>query len=98
MKLGEPHWVEDEWTIHPPQHRSQSVYGALLTEPLTYSSQQDMSYDAAMLFWRTVTQIFFREIRPRGAFNIPRDGPVIFVGAPHNNQVFPDFCLTHRIY
>jgi glycerol-3-phosphate O-acyltransferase/dihydroxyacetone phosphate acyltransferase len=52
-----------------------------------------MSYDAAMLFWRTVTQIFFREIRPRGAFNIPRDGPVIFVGAPHNNQVIPDFVL-----
>lgn len=49
--------------------------------------QQSFKYDAAMLFWRTVTQIFFREIRPRGAFNIPRDGPVIFVGAPHNNQV-----------
>jgi 1-acyl-sn-glycerol-3-phosphate acyltransferase len=40
-----------------------------------------------MIFWRMVTQIFFREIRPRGAFNIPRSGPVIFVGAPHNNQV-----------
>ena len=53
-------------------------------------TQQNMSYDAAMLFWRTVTQIFFREIRPRGAYNIPRDGPVIFVGAPHNNQVIPD--------
>lgn len=45
------------------------------------------SYDAFMIFWRIITQIFFREIRPRGAFNIPRDGPVIFVGAPHNNQV-----------
>lgn len=51
------------------------------------SSQEIMLYDAAMLFWRTVTQIFFREVRPRGAFHIPRDGPVIFVGAPHNNQV-----------
>ncbi|KAJ6596859.1 glycerol-3-phosphate O-acyltransferase [Mycena vulgaris] len=52
-----------------------------------------LSYDAVMLFWRTVTQIFFREVRPRGAFNIPRDGPVIFVGAPHNNQVFLSRCL-----
>jgi 1-acyl-sn-glycerol-3-phosphate acyltransferase len=49
--------------------------------------KRSVSYDAFMIFWRIVTQIFFREIRPRGAFNIPRDGPVIFVGAPHNNQV-----------
>lgn len=50
------------------------------------TSDSNVAYDATMLFWRTITQIFFREIRPRGAFNIPKDGPVIFVGAPHNNQ------------
>lgn len=49
--------------------------------------KRSLPYDAFMIFWTTITQIFFREIRPRGAFNIPRDGPVIFVGAPHNNQV-----------
>lgn len=36
---------------------------------------------------KVVIAIFFREIRPRGAFNIPRDGPVLFVAAPHHNQV-----------
>jgi glycerol-3-phosphate O-acyltransferase/dihydroxyacetone phosphate acyltransferase len=46
-----------------------------------------ITYEAALVFWRMVTQIFFREIRPRGAFNIPHKGPVIFVGAPHHNQV-----------
>jgi glycerol-3-phosphate O-acyltransferase/dihydroxyacetone phosphate acyltransferase len=46
-----------------------------------------ITYEAALVFWRVVTQIFFREIRPRGAFNIPHNGPVIFVGAPHSNQV-----------
>ncbi len=51
------------------------------------AKQNHLSYDVAMLFWRIVTQIFFREVRPRGAFNIPRMGPAIFVGAPHNNQV-----------
>ena len=50
-------------------------------------AQKSISYDATMLFWRIITQIFFREIRPRGAFHIPKEGPVIFVGAPHNNQV-----------
>lgn len=44
-------------------------------------------YEAQLSFWRTVMSIFFREIRPRGAFNIPKEGPVIFVGAPHHNQV-----------
>jgi glycerol-3-phosphate O-acyltransferase / dihydroxyacetone phosphate acyltransferase len=48
---------------------------------------KSFTYDAAMFFWRTITQIFFREVRPRGAYHIPREGPVIFVGAPHNNQV-----------
>lgn len=50
-------------------------------------SKSELSYDAFMFFWRIITQIFFREIRPRGAFNIPKEGPVIFVGAPHSNQV-----------
>jgi glycerol-3-phosphate O-acyltransferase/dihydroxyacetone phosphate acyltransferase len=45
-----------------------------------------IGYDTALVFWRIITQIFFREIRPRGAFNIPRDGPVIVVVAPHHNQ------------
>ncbi|KAF8902117.1 glycerol-3-phosphate O-acyltransferase [Gymnopilus junonius] len=57
------------------------------------SSQEVVLYDTAMLFWRTVTQIFFREVRPRGAFHIPKDGPVIFVAAPHNNQFLDPLLL-----
>ncbi|KAF9532948.1 glycerol-3-phosphate O-acyltransferase [Crepidotus variabilis] len=62
------------------------------------ADSSSFSYDAAMLFWRTVTQIFFREIRPRGAFHIPRDGPVIFVGAPHNNQFLDPLLLSLEVY
>ena len=54
----------------------------------SHNTGSDLVYDAALVFWRVVTNIFFREIRPRGAFNIPREGPVIFVAAPHNNQVY----------
>ncbi|KAF8176353.1 hypothetical protein K438DRAFT_1846832 [Mycena galopus ATCC 62051] len=57
----------------------------------------DLSYASVMLFWRMVTGIFFREIRTRGAFNIPKDGPVIFVGAPHNNQ-FLDLLLGLEVF
>jgi glycerol-3-phosphate O-acyltransferase/dihydroxyacetone phosphate acyltransferase len=46
-----------------------------------------LSYKTFLLVWATAIHTFFREIRPRGAFNIPRDGPVIFVAAPHHNQV-----------
>ncbi|KAF9005622.1 glycerol-3-phosphate O-acyltransferase [Cyathus striatus] len=62
------------------------------------SQSTSVKYDAVMFFWRTVTQLFFREVRPRGAFNIPRDGPVIFVGAPHNNQFLDPLLLSLEVY
>ncbi|KAI0093631.1 glycerol-3-phosphate O-acyltransferase [Irpex rosettiformis] len=58
----------------------------------------NLTYDGALLFWRTVTNIFFREIRPRGAFNIPNDGPVIFVVAPHHNQFLDPLLLALQVY
>jgi len=51
------------------------------------AASSTLAYDLAILFFRGIINIFFREVRPRGSFNIPRDGPVIFVGAPHSNQV-----------
>ncbi|KAF8350734.1 hypothetical protein F5887DRAFT_876538 [Amanita rubescens] len=62
------------------------------------NSGRSLQYDAAMAFWRLITQIFFREVRPRGAFNIPRDGPVIFVAAPHNNQFLDPLLLSLEVY
>ncbi|CAE6505293.1 unnamed protein product [Rhizoctonia solani] len=38
------------------------------------------------------------EIRPRGAFNVPKDGPVIFVAAPHHNQFLDPIVLASEIY
>ncbi|KZT11385.1 uncharacterized protein LAESUDRAFT_747111 [Laetiporus sulphureus 93-53] len=58
---------------------------------------EDSIYEFSMALWRTVLNIFFREIRPRGAFHIPREGPVIFVAAPHNNQ-FVDLLLALEVY
>ncbi|TFK29910.1 glycerol-3-phosphate O-acyltransferase [Coprinopsis marcescibilis] len=61
-------------------------------------SASPIPYEAVMVFWRMVTQIFFREIRPRGAFNIPRSGPVIFVAAPHNNQFLDPLLLSLEVW
>ncbi|KAF7299209.1 Protein kinase domain-containing protein [Mycena indigotica] len=55
------------------------------------------AFASVMMFFRFVTGIFFREIRTRGSFNIPQDGAVIFVGAPHNNQ-FLDMILGLEAY
>ena len=32
--------------------------------------------------------LFFREVHPRSSWKVPKRGPVIFVAAPHANQVF----------
>ncbi|KAI0318958.1 glycerol-3-phosphate O-acyltransferase [Amylostereum chailletii] len=58
----------------------------------------EVTYDVALLFWKSVTSIFFREIRPRGAFHIPRQGPVIFVGVPHHNQFLDPILLALQVY
>ncbi|KAI0721682.1 glycerol-3-phosphate O-acyltransferase [Cerioporus squamosus] len=63
-----------------------------------HKDNSDIVYDAALVFWRCVTNIFFREVRPRGAFNIPREGPVIFVAAPHNNQFLDPLILYQEVH
>ncbi|KAG2210538.1 hypothetical protein INT47_002480 [Mucor saturninus] len=40
--------------------------------------------------------IFFREVRPRGAHRIPKEGPVIFVVAPHVNQFVDPIVLMRE--
>ncbi|KDQ60853.1 hypothetical protein JAAARDRAFT_190990 [Jaapia argillacea MUCL 33604] len=58
----------------------------------------DLTYDVFLALWKTIVNIFFREIRPRGAFNIPRDGAVIFVAAPHHNQFLDPLLLMLQVY
>lgn len=83
------------WVLETNTSRTFHSDDTLFDFELQRRSNFDMSslsghhygYDAVMLLFRFITSIFFREIRSRGAFNIPLDGPVIFVGAPHGNQV-----------
>jgi 1-acyl-sn-glycerol-3-phosphate acyltransferase len=64
-----------------------SSTGASVQSSQVQTTSSTLGYDLALLLFRGITKVFFREVRPRGSFNIPRDGPVIFVGAPHSNQV-----------
>ncbi len=44
-------------------------------------------YDFVLWSMSILIDLFFREVHPRGAWKIPKTGPVILVAAPHANQV-----------
>ena len=44
-------------------------------------------YDLVLWGFTILVDLFFREVHPRGSWKVPRRGPVIFVAAPHANQV-----------
>lgn len=45
-----------------------------------------VTYDLVLWFFDMIIRTFFRDIRSRGTFNIPKKGPIVFVIAPHHNQ------------
>jgi len=44
-------------------------------------------YDTVTWIMTLILDLFFREVHPRSSWRIPRSGPVLFVAAPHANQV-----------
>jgi len=44
-------------------------------------------YDLMLWVMSVLIDLFFREVHPRGSWRVPRRGPVLFVAAPHANQV-----------
>lgn len=55
------------------------------------------AYDFILWLFSIIFDCFFREIRPRGAFRLPRSGPVIFVAAPHANQFVDPMVLMNQV-
>ncbi|KAF1950884.1 hypothetical protein CC80DRAFT_519657 [Byssothecium circinans] len=53
-------------------------------------------YDAFLWTFSILVELFFREVHPRGSWKVPKEGPVIFVCAPHANQ-FVDPLILLRI-
>lgn len=44
-------------------------------------------YDLVLWLLSVTIDLFFREVHPRGAWRVPKNGPIILVAAPHANQV-----------
>ncbi|KAF2642508.1 hypothetical protein P280DRAFT_266723 [Massarina eburnea CBS 473.64] len=53
-------------------------------------------YDAFLWTFSILVELFFREVHPRGSWKVPKEGPVIFVCAPHANQ-FVDPLILLRV-
>ncbi|KAI0204582.1 acyltransferase [Astrocystis sublimbata] len=52
-------------------------------------------YDTFLHTFSILVDLFFREVHPRGAWRVPRSGPILFVAAPHANQ-FVDGLVLQR--
>ncbi|KAK9241310.1 hypothetical protein V1525DRAFT_334985 [Lipomyces kononenkoae] len=63
----------------------------------TEATFQHWIYDMIIWCLSVVFDLFFREIRPRGAYRIPRHGPILFVAAPHANQFIDPIMLMRQI-
>lgn len=49
-------------------------------------SESSFSYAIVVWFFLLIKKIFFRDVIVRGSHKIPKNGPLIFVAAPHCNQ------------
>jgi 1-acyl-sn-glycerol-3-phosphate acyltransferase len=56
-----------------------------------------LSYTITVRFLSIILNLYYRRIETWGAENIPKQGPTIFVVAPHCNQVLQiDFRTQYR--
>ncbi|KAI8987852.1 hypothetical protein BDF20DRAFT_904750 [Mycotypha africana] len=63
---------------------------------LMKSFVQRFTYNLALWIFNIMLTIFFREVRSRGSHKIPKEGPVIFVAAPHANQFVDPIILMRE--
>lgn len=54
-------------------------------------------YDAFLWTFSILVELFFREVHPRSSWKIPREGPVLFVCAPHANQFVDPLILMRCV-
>lgn len=54
-------------------------------------------YDVILYLLSNIFDCFFREIRSRGGYKVPKQGPIIFVAAPHANQFVDPVILMGQV-
>lgn len=60
-------------------------------------SLTNFTYDIILWMMTVLLDLFFREVRTRGSFRIPKKGALIFVAAPHANQFVDPVLLMRQV-
>lgn len=55
-------------------------------------------YDAFSWVMAIIIDLFFREVSHRGAWYVPKKGPVLFIAAPHHNQFVDGIVLQRTLW
>ena len=84
----------DEKTAAPARPAVSAESADALQKEKDLYPMSNWKYDTFLWSVSFLADIFFREIHPRGSWKVPRNGPVLFVAAPHNNQVRISLPLT----
>lgn len=92
-----------------PQNESQAQGSSSASRPAPHKPKKELypmvnwKYDLFLYVIGNLVDTFFREVVPRGSWRVPQTGPVLFVAAPHANQVSAPhvirlfFCPAHSI-
>lgn len=62
-------------------------------KPMELYPMVSWKYDTLLWVMSIIADLFFREIHPRSSWKIPKHGPILFVAAPHANQVSTSFYM-----
>lgn len=62
-----------------------------------FNVMMDVAFNLVLSFFNMVIHTFFRDIVVRGSFNIPKEGPVVFVIAPHHNQFIDAIVVMSKV-
>ncbi|QSL65766.1 hypothetical protein MERGE_000044 [Pneumocystis wakefieldiae] len=57
----------------------------------------NFTYDIILWMLTVLLDLFFREVKTRGSFRIPKRGGLIFVAAPHANQFVDPLLLMRQV-
>ncbi|SMN20967.1 similar to Saccharomyces cerevisiae YBL011W SCT1 Glycerol 3-phosphate/dihydroxyacetone phosphate dual substrate-specific sn-1 acyltransferase of the glycerolipid biosynthesis pathway [Maudiozyma saulgeensis] len=94
QKKLEQEQEEQENKIRPVSsvHKAFSEYK--YEEPPT---SRKVFYDFMLWLLWNIFECFFREIKSRGGYRMPKEGPIIFVAAPHANQFVDPIILMEQV-
>ncbi|CAK7209900.1 Glycerol-3-phosphate/dihydroxyacetone phosphate acyltransferase [Sporothrix curviconia] len=86
---------ESDKTVAKTNDNAAAKSDALAKQEKELYPMSNWKYDTFLWTMSVLVDLFFREVHPRGSWKVPRQGPVLFVAAPHANQ-FVDALILQR--